>query len=272
MAAAEDFSTTEHSDYDLIISFNVHSEMNENDLISEGGVFTINKTKIVDVPTDCNITFLVAAPCGVSNFIDKSVTWTELLKNTIQGQLQSRSSDDLAQRIRPILIEENNRLVKQDIGTKSLREQKDKDGSMQTWNMYMDKAWQIRNYKKYYNKMYTVDPLDKVAEPFVVYYCRHTNPLVTKESVLRTILEYVEPAPIHAHRDVTRKTLIDMLTVGYKRSLGFKNILIIDASCSDYEGSCRDARCLREILEEQQITGGKRRRTRRARRTRRKRC
>ncbi len=130
----------------------------------------------------------------------------------------------------------------------------------------MDTTWQIVKHRRYYNKIYHVDPLDTIPEPFVVYYCRHPDPRVTKETVQETILEWVEPNEIHAFKVVSRKTLIDILTVGEHVSFGFKNILIIDASCSDFEyGTDRDARYASRLMRKDGIAGGKRTRSKKRR-------
>lgn len=230
------------SEYDLIISFNVHGDINGKTLVcAPDGTINITETDIFDVPTDCNITFLIAAQCGVSNFIDDNATWTDLLRTSIQKELQKHSSKDLAQRIKPILVRENKRYEKQE---------KDRNRDIQNWSASMDTTWQIDKRRKYYNKMYSVDSLDKIPEPFVVYYCSHPDPRVTKETVQATLLEWIEPYEMHAQKDVSRKTLIDILTTGYKLSFGFKNILIIDASCSDFvNGSDRAARYTGKLMK-----------------------
>ena len=241
---------SEYSDYDLIISFNVHGSIDGRDLIYDtDGTIKISEKRIVDVPTGCNITFLIAAQCGVSNFIDDNATWTHLLRTSIQKELQKHSKD-LAQRIKPVLIKENKRLEKLDT----------KDDGMQKWSTYMDTSWKIVKPKRYYNKMYQVDPLDKIPEPFVVYYCRYPDSSVTKETVQDTLLEWVEPCEIQ--QKVSRKTLIDILT---GKLFVFKNILIIDASCSDFDGSERDARYVSRLMRKDGLAGGKR--TRRKKRS-----
>lgn len=239
---------SEYSEYDLIISFNVHGSIDGRDLIyDKDGTIKIAEKRIFDVPTGCHITFLIAAQCGVSNFIDDNATWTHLLRTSIQKKLQKHSSKDLAERIQPVLIKENKRLEKQDT----------KDDGMQKWSTYMDTAWKIVKPKRYYNKIYNVDPLDKIPEPFVVYYCRYPDSSVTKETVQDTLLEWVEPCEIQ--QNVSRKTLIEILTGKF----GFKNILIIDASCSDFEyGSERDARYVKRLMRKDGLAGGKRTRRR----------
>ena len=245
---------SEYSDYDLIISFNVHGSIDGRDLMYDtDGTIKIAEKRIFDVPTDCNVTFLIAAQCGVSNFIDDNATWTHLLRTSIQKELHKHSSKDLAERLQPVLLKENKRLEKQDT----------KDDGMQKWSTYMDTAWKIVKTNRYYNKMYNVDPLDKIPEPFVVYYCRYPDSSVTKEKVQEAILEWVEPSEMDAQRNVSRKTLIDILT---GTLFGFKNILIIDASCSDFEyGSERDARYTNRLMRKDGLSGGKRTRRKKRR-------
>ena len=242
---------SEYSEYDLIISFNVHGSIDGRSLMFDtDGTIKMAENQIIDVPSDCNITFLIAAQCGVSNFIDDNATWTRLLRTSIQKELQTPSSKDLAQRLQPVLVQENKRLEKLD----------KKDYGMQKWSTYMDTAWKIVKPRRYYNKIYQVDPLDKIPEPFVVYYCRHRDSGVTKETVQDTLLEWVEPFEMHAQQNVSRKTLIDILTVR------FKNILIIDASCSDFDyGSQRNARYVERLMRKDGLAGGKR--TRRKKRS-----
>ena len=239
------------SEYDLIISFNVHGDINGKTLVdAPDSTIKIPETDIIDVPTDCNITFLIASQCGVSNYIDDNEAWTHLLRTSIQKELQKHSSEDLAQRIKPILVEENKRYE---------RTEKVKTKDIKKWNAYMDTTWQIDKHRRYYNKKYQVDSLDNIPDPFVVYYCSHPDPRVTNETVQAKILEWVEPSQMHAQKNVYRKTLIDILTTGYNFSFGFKNILIIDASCSDFvNGSDRASRYTRKLIK-QSIAGGRKR-------------
>lgn len=236
------------SEYDLIISFNVHGDIDGESLVYDpDGTIKITETEIVDVPTDCNITFLIGAQCGVSNFIDDNATWTDLLRTSIQRELQKPSSKDLAQRIKPVLVQENKRYEKQE---------KDRNIHIRKWSASMDTAWQIVKPRRYYNKMYGVDPLHKIPEPFVVYYCSPDS-RVTKETVQTALLEWVEPFEFD-QKDVSRKDLIDILT-----SFGFKNILIIDASCSDFvNGTERTGRYVNKLMK--RIGGRKRTRNKRS--------
>ena len=85
-----------------------------------------------------------------------------------------------------------------------------------------------------------------------------------------------------SQQHVSRQALIEILTVGSIHSFGFKNILIIDASCSDFvNGNGRQERHAKRLLHrltrEGRDVGGQhkrhtrlKRRTRRTRRTRRK--
>ena len=181
MAAAEDVSEdVKVPEYDLIISFDVHSQINGKSLITDGTTFEIAKDKIIDVPPGCNITFLEAAKCGVSSFIYDNAAWTSLLKTSIEEELQKNSGKDLAKRIRPTLIRENQKYIDKVIGKRKKKQPyKALVGDIQNWERHMDTTWQIHKPKKYYDKIYILDTLDEIPEPFVVYYCRH--PLLLKK-------------------------------------------------------------------------------------------